>query len=112
MAAAAGSAPPIDTAGGLPLTTERSPTMKANAPTKWLFAFERDGRLQRVTVRPLIGYLFYGLRTGACARLGPGARSVALSSAAHDSSCGSLMACAGRALLSRERLKRGLLSSK
>jgi len=52
------------------------------------------------------------LRTGACARLGPGARPVALTSAAHDPSCGSLMACAGRALLSRERLKRGLLSSK
>jgi len=63
-------------------------------------------------VDPLIGYLLYELRIGACARLGPGARPVALSSAAHDPSCGSLMACAGRALLSRERLKRGLLSSK
>ncbi len=34
MAAAAGSAPPTGTAGGRPLTTERSPTMKASAPTK------------------------------------------------------------------------------
>jgi hypothetical protein len=64
------------------------------------------------TTRSLIGYLFYGPRIGACARLGPGARPVALSAAAHDPSCGSLMACAGRALLSRERLKRGLLGSK
>jgi len=64
---------------------------------------------ERFTLR---GYLFYDRRIGACARLGPGARPVALFAAAHDSSCGSLMACAGRALLSRERLKRGLLSSK
>ncbi len=62
--------------------------------------------------RALSGYLLNVLRTGACARLGPGARPVALTAAAHDPSCGSLMACAGRALLSRERLKRGLLSSK
>ena len=46
------------------------------------------------------------------ARLGLGARVVALISAAHDSSCGSHLACVTRAPPGRERLKRGLLSSK
>ena len=47
------------------------------------------------------------------ARLGLGARVVALTSAAHGSLCGSHMACVTRApTQSRERLKRGLLSSK
>jgi len=68
--------------------------------------------LQAWATRPLIGYLFYEPTIGACARLGLGARPVALFAAAHDSSCGSLLACVGRAPLSRERLKRGLLSSK
>jgi hypothetical protein len=36
------------------------------------------------------------VRTGACARLGPGVLPVALSSAAHDPSCGSVMILAGR----------------
>ena len=69
-------------------------------------------RLSEKRQRPLIGYLFHDPRTGACARLGPGARPVALFAAAHDPSCGSHLACAGRALLSRERLKRGLHGSK
>ncbi len=47
------------------------------------------------------------------ARLGLGARVVALTSAAHDSSCGSHLACVTRvSTYERERLKRGLLSSK
>ena len=55
----------------------------------------------------------YRIMTGACARLGLGARSVALTSAAHDASCGSLLACAGPGTgMSRERLKRDLLGSK
>jgi len=84
------------TAAGLPRASEAT------------FALSSDAARRQ----PLIGYLFYGPRIGACARLGPGARPVALSSAAHDPSCDSLLACAGRALLSRERLKRGLFSSK
>ena len=76
------------------------------------FIFGRRKDSGNVLRYPLIGYLFYEPRTGVCARLGPGVRPVALTSAAHDSSCGSLMACAGRAPLNRERLKRGLLGSK
>jgi hypothetical protein len=71
-----------------------------------------DSNLASDPDRPHIGYLFYEPRIDACARLGPGARPVALTSDAHDSSCGSHSACAGPALLNRERLKGGLLSSK
>jgi hypothetical protein len=66
----------------------------------------------RPGLAPLIGYLFRLPQDRCLARLGPGARVVALTSAALDSSCGSHMACVTRAPLERERLKRGLLSSK
>jgi hypothetical protein len=61
---------------------------------------------------PLIGYLFRLPLDRCLAGLGPGAWVVAVTSAALDSSCGSDMACVIRVPLERERLKRGLLSSK
>src|SRR4051794_19027744 len=44
--------------------------------------------------RPLIGYLFHCLRSGARPGSGPGARAVALTSAAYRARCGSHLACA------------------
>jgi hypothetical protein len=58
--------------------------------------------------------LLVSLTSGPClARLGLGARVVALTSAARAEACGSHLACVIRApFQGRERLKRGLLSSK
>jgi len=62
---------------------------------------------------PHIGYLLDEPQDGAWRGGRPGARPVALTSAAHASACGSPLACAGRASCDgRERLKRGLRSSK
>jgi hypothetical protein len=71
-----------------------------------------DPRASRCDRAPR-GYLFHCLQDRCPARLGPGARSVALTAAAHAWSCGSHSACAGRASpMGGERLKRGLPSSK
>ena len=70
-------------------------------------------RLETAAPSPHNGYLFHCLMTRCLATLGLGARVVALTSAALDSSCGSHLACVTRVpTYERERLKRGLLSSK
>src|SRR5262245_5394639 len=51
----------------------------------------------RASRRPLIGCLFHWRQDRCLARLGRGVGLVALTAAAHAWSCGSLVACAGRA---------------
>ena len=64
--------------------------------------------------RPDSGYLFHWPQDRCLARLGPGARLVALIAAAHAvgdrlvvGPCGSLMACAGRAPQGRQEAQEG-----
>ena len=84
------------------------------APTSWQRSTERGSLGRRSTTTRAAHRLLVPLPHDRClARLGLGVRVVALTSAALDSSCGSHLACVTRTpTYERERLKRGLLSSK